>query len=149
MSIPDVLMEKYLRLATDLAEHEIQSTESENPRPEVRKRILAMEIVRLYHGKNAALNAAARFDEVFVEGRTPADVPEIEIPSTSVNGDTVYVPKLLTDIGFAASTSAARRLISQGGVYIEGERLTSEEVEIEGVRGKIVAVGKRRFARLV
>ncbi len=148
MSIPDELMEKYFRLTTDLDEAKISGIEAEHPRPEQRKRRLATEIVRLYHGAGAAKEAADRFDEVFVDKKIPSDVPDVDIPASSIKGDVVYVPRLLADIGFAASSTAARRLISQGGVYVDGERLDAEELAISDARGKIVAVGKRHFARL-
>jgi tyrosyl-tRNA synthetase len=148
MSIPDELMDKYFRLTTDLSEDEIASIERDNPRPEVRKRVLASEIVRLYHGDEPAAEASARWNEVFVEWKIPADVPDVEIPGPSVIGSVVYVPRLLAELGFAASSTAARRLISQGGVYVDGERLSTEEVDVADVRGKVVAVGKRHFARL-
>jgi tyrosyl-tRNA synthetase len=148
MSIPDALMEKYFRLTTDLSADEIKALEAEHPRPEARKRALARAVVALYHGTDAAERAATRFDEVFVEHKTPGDVPEMSIPPASLNGRTVYVPRLLAEIGFARSSSEARSLIDQGGVYIDDERLSSEEVEVDAVRGKVLKVGKRRFARL-
>lgn len=148
MSIPDELMEKYLRLTTDRSEVEVTSIEHEHPRPELRKRALATDIVRLYHGEDAAHAASARFDEIFVEDKIPADVPETAIPETSIDGGSVYMPRLLADLGLVESSSAARRLISQGGVYIDGERLGSEELDLASARGKVLSVGKRRFVRL-
>ena len=148
MSIPDELMEKYFRVTTGLGPDEIEAIASGTPRPEARKRVLAAEIVRLYHGDDAAQRASKRFDEVFVSGAIPEDVPEREIPSSSVDDGMVVVPKLLTELGFAASNSAARRLITQGGVYVDGRRLSSEEVAVSDLRGRVVAVGKRKFVRL-
>jgi tyrosyl-tRNA synthetase len=148
MSIPDELMEKYFRLTTNRSEAEVVSIERDHPRPEIRKRALATDIVALYHGEEAARAASARFDEIFVDDKIPEDVPERTIPDTSIKGDSVYMPRLLADLGLAESSSAARRLISQGGVYIDGERLGSEELELTSTRGKVVSVGKRRFVRL-
>jgi tyrosyl-tRNA synthetase len=148
MSIPDDLMEKYFRLTTELSADEIAALTESHTRPESRKRALAGAIVALYHGTEAAGDAAVRFDEVFVQHRTPSDVEDLGIPASSVNGETVYLPKLLTEIGFATSSSDARRKIKQGGVYIDDVRVGSEEVDLAAVRGKIIKVGKRRFARL-
>ncbi len=148
MSIPDELMDKYFRVATDLGPDEIEAITAQTPRRELRKRVLATEVVRLYHGDEAAKRAGKRFDEVFVSGAIPTDVPEREIPAASISDATVFVPKLLTELGFAKSNSAARRLITQGGVYVDGERLSSEELAVDELRGRIVSVGKRRFARL-
>jgi tyrosyl-tRNA synthetase len=61
----------------------------------------------------------------------------------------VYMPRLLAEIGFTESNSAARRVIAQGGVYLDGRTLDTEEIEIADIRGRVVAVGKRHFARMV
>ena len=61
----------------------------------------------------------------------------------------MYVPRLLTDIGFTESNSAARRVIAQGGVYLNDQTLDTEELEVDDLRGKVLAVGKRHFARMV
>lgn len=148
MSISDGLMEKYFRLTTDFSPEDIEKIESENPRPEARKRILARAIVALSHGTDEAQKAAERFEEVFVRHEVPDDVPDVAIPPASVKEETVYVPKLLTEIGLAESSSAARRLIEQGGVYVDGERVSSAEIPLADVKGKIVRIGKRHFIRL-
>ena len=149
MSIPDGLMDKYFRLTSGLTAEEIDAIANEQPRPEVRKRVLARQVVRLYHGDEAAARAAERFDKVFVDGQVPGDIPDVPIPDGSVNGTKVYMPRLLAEIGFTESNSAARRVIGQGGVYLDGRPLDTEEVEIADIRGKVVAVGKRHFARMV
>jgi tyrosyl-tRNA synthetase len=148
MSIPDHLMEKYFRSTTDLTPERIKSIELATPRPEFRKRVLASEIVRLYHGEEAARSAVERFDEVFVERKIPEDVPSVTIPEASIQGDVVFMPRLLTEIGLTESSTSARRVIAQGGVYIDGERLTSEETPLSALKGRVVAVGKRKFVRL-
>jgi tyrosyl-tRNA synthetase len=148
MSIPDELMEKYFKVTTDLSAAEIDAMIAEHPRPEARKRALAAEIVRLYHGDDAALRAAERFDEVFVAGKIPDDVPEVAIPPTSLEGDLVHIPRLLADVGLADSSTAARRVISQGGVYIDGKRLSAEQVKLGELQGRVIAIGKRKFVRL-
>lgn len=147
MSLPDELMGKYLRLTTDLSEGRIVELE-QSERPERLKRILAREVVSLYHGSEAAAAAAERFDRIFRDRELPEDVPEVTIPAECINGETVNVPKLLSAIGFAESTTAARRLIAQGGVDVDGERLEDEEVAIGELRGRVLRAGKRRFARL-
>ena len=149
MSIPDTLMDKYFRLVTDLSPQRIKSIELATPRPEARKRVLASEIVRLYHGEQAAREAADRFDEIFVERKIPSDIPVRPIPNSCVRDEMVYVPRLLLEIGLTSSSSSAKRLITQGGVSVDGERLGSESVPVRELRGRVIRVGKRKFARLV
>ncbi len=149
MSIPDGLMDKYFRLTTGLSEEEIDAVAKDQPRPEVRKRILARRVVGLHHGDEAAASAADRFDKVFVEGEIPTDIPDVAIPEWCINGTAVYVPRLLAELGLVASSSAARRVISQGGVRVDGERLKTEDLDVGDLRGKVLAVGKRHFVRLV
>lgn len=149
MSIPDALMDKYFRLTTGLSAEAIEAIATDQLRPEASKRILARQVVRLYHGDEAANRAAERFDKIFRRGEIPADVPDVSIPAGSINGSTVYVPRLLAEIGFAKSNSAARRLIAEGGVYLDGRTLDTEELQADDLRGKVLAVGKRQFARMV
>lgn len=149
MSIPDPLMEKYLRLVAGLSEDGMKRVIAEHDRPERLKRALAARVVELYHGAEAAEQASARFDAVFVEGRQPSDVPEVAIPADCVSDGRVYVPRFLAAIGFARSGSAARKLIEHGGVYLDGERLEADEIDVGALRGRTLAVGKRHFARPV
>lgn len=145
MRVPDGLMGKYFRLTTALNEEEIERLSSDLP-PQKLKRALAHQVVCLYHGEEAAKAAAERFDRIFVEGETPTDVPEMKLPDGE---DDVHLPKLLKDLGMASSTSAARRLISQRGVHVDGQALSSEDVPAEALRGKVMRVGKHRFVRLI
>jgi tyrosyl-tRNA synthetase len=145
MRIPDELMSSYFRLATALSDEDIERLEAELP-PQKLKRALAHQVVCLYHDEAAAKAAADRFDRIFVEGETPTDVPEAPLPAG--DGD-VHLPKLLKDLGLASSTSEARRLISQGGVHVNGEALSSENASPDALRGRVLRVGKHRFVRLI
>lgn len=146
MSLPDHLMEKYFRLLTDLSDDEIGRLDG--VAPQERKRLLGTEIVALYHGAEAAAAARERFDRVFRDRGLPADVPEVAIPADCVTDGKVFVPKLLAAIGFAESTNAGKRLVAQGGVDVDGERLTTDEVDVSDLRGRVLKSGKRHFARL-
>jgi len=114
------------------------------------KRRLAREIVDLYHGDGAGEAAEARFDQVHRDHELPDDVPEHEIPEDIVRDGTVYLPKLLFALGLADSNSHARRLIEQGGVKLDGETVTDVEKElpVAQLRGRVLQVGRRGFARL-
>lgn len=149
MRVPDELMMKYFRLTTDVPADDIEAQlEAGVLRPEEAKRQLAEEVVRMYHGKDAAGDARTHFDRVFKERSLPEDIPDADIPSGAVSDGRVDVPKLLKGIGFASSNSEARRLIEQGGVHIDGETIDANEVPLDALAGKVLRVGKRHFARL-
>lgn len=152
MRVPDELMGKYLRLTTDLAERDVTDIErrvgSGDLRPADAKRDLAEAVVRLYHGADAARAARERFDRVHVAREVPEDIEEAELPSDCLDGEgTAFVPLLLKLVGLASSTNEGRRLVSQGGVRLDGERV-GEGVPADELRGRVLQVGKRRFVRL-
>jgi tyrosyl-tRNA synthetase len=153
MRVPDELMIKYFRLVTDLPPDDVADIEAQIEagalRPEEAKRRLAQEVVRMYHGADAAGDARTHFDRVFKDRQTPEEIPEIAIPDDAVADGRVDLARLLKGIGFAASTSDARRLIQQGGVHIDDETASANEVAVDSLTGKVLRVGKRHFARLV
>ncbi len=154
MSIPDDVMPTWFRLCTDLEPEELagitEALRTGALSPVEAKRRLAREIVRLYHGDEAAHAAEQHFDRVFKAHEVPDDVPERPLPDDALDQGTVYVPKLLVAMGLAASNSDARRLIEQGGVRIDGEAVTdpNAEFQAENVRGRVIQVGRRRFVRV-
>lgn len=151
MSIPDDLMVKYYRLCTSLPVDEIDAIEAAlcagTQHPNLVKRRLAREIVGLYHSPAAGESAEEAFDRLFKEHQAPDDVPEVEV----VFEDEVYLPGLLAEIGLAASGSEGRRLIDGGGVKVDGESVGQGQYSLPraSVEGRLVQVGKRRFARPV
>lgn len=152
MSIPDELLGEWFRLTTDLGPDELEATlaglADGSLHPGEQKRRLAREIVTLYHGAEAAEAAEVAFDEVFRKGGVPDDIPEVPLPP----GDgPVGLATLIADAGLATSKSEARRLIEQGAVRLDGRQLTDPQLELarEHLAGKVLQVGKRRFARLV
>ena len=153
MSIPDGLTGRYAALATELEPHEVQELEevavAGGPKAGDAKRRVARAIVELYHGDEAATRAEAAFDRLFRQKETPQEVAEIEIPAGAIDGERVYLPRVLAELGLAGSRSEARRLIAQGGVRLEGEPVGAEELPLDEVRGSLLQVGKRRFVRFV
>lgn len=149
MSIPDALMVKYYRLCTALPVDEVDAIEaslaSDEAHPNQVKRRLAREIVTLYHDADAAVSAEEAFDRVFKSGQAPEDVPEFAV----VLDEEVYLPALLHELGLVASASDGRRMIDQGAVKVDGEQIEPRIYNYARVRveGRIVQVGKRRFAR--
>jgi tyrosyl-tRNA synthetase len=156
MSIPDDVMVIWLRLCTDLEPAEVDAIErglaDGSLHPAEQKRRLAREVVRLYHGQDAAVAAEGRFDQVHREHEIPDDVPEASIPAGIEGGDggRIWLPRLLHEMGLASSNSEARRLVEQKGVRLDGEIVENPEREFDRaeLRGRVLQVGRRRFLRL-
>jgi tyrosyl-tRNA synthetase len=154
MSIPDDLIVQYLRLCTALSNSQIAEIErglaDGSLRPDLAKRRVAREIVDLYHGPGAGAEAEGRFDLVHKEREIPADVPARELPSSIASLKKVWLPRLLAEMGLAKSNSEGRRLIEQGGVRLDGQRVTNPDLEVAvtDLKGKVVQVGTRKFVRI-
>jgi tyrosyl-tRNA synthetase len=152
MSVPDGLVGQYATLAADMdadAVSEVtRAAAAGGPEAAGAKRRVARAIVALYRGEGRAVAAEAAFDRQFKHHEAPEDVPEAPIPASAVDGDRVYLPRVLAELELAASRSDARRLIAQGGVRIDGEVTAFEEVSLERLRGALLQVGRRRFVRL-
>ena len=148
MSISDTLMWRYLELLSfesgaTLKKWRQEVTAGLNPR-DVKFR-LAGEMVNRFHGPQAGETAQAAFIARFQQGLLPEDMPEMLLPAP--NGS-LGVPQLLKEAGLASSTSEAMRLIKQGGVRMDGEKVADSDLEIAAGGTHIVQVGKRKFARV-
>jgi tyrosyl-tRNA synthetase len=110
------------------------------------KRALARGIVERFHGPEAAAAAEEHFDRLFVAHDVPEDVEE---HAFSANGEPVHLPALIAD-AFGRSRSEARRLLTQGGVKLDGEALGEADLDVDAERldGRVLQVGKRHFRRL-
>jgi tyrosyl-tRNA synthetase len=108
---------------------------------------MAREVVTLYHGAPAAQEAEERFTALFQRGEVNADAPEAALP----DGDPVHLPLALVAAGLAGSTSAARRDIDAGAVRIDGVPVGARTYDLPraDLVGRVIAVGKRKTARLV
>jgi tyrosyl-tRNA synthetase len=152
MSISDTLVPKYAHLATELEPAtvaEIQEAVTRGgPNANQAKRKVARAVVELYRGSSAAGAAEEAFDRQFKERRAPEEIEEVAIPGDAIDGDVAYLPRILAELGLASSRSDARRLISQGGVKVNGETVSAEEIAADDLRGAVVQVGRRRFVRL-
>ena len=149
MSIPDELMLQWFELATDVGMDEIRSIrsglEDGSAHPGQVKRRLAREIISLYHSDGQASEAEAAFDLIFRKGDVPDDVDEHPLPDE----DPVSLPHVIAGAGLTTSIGEARRLIDQGAVKVDGEKIVDYEVPRATLAGEVVQVGKRRFVRLV
>ena len=148
MSIPDDAMPQWFRLAADLQPAEVEEIESRLASGELHpgetKRRLARAVTALYWGEEEAAAAEAAFDQVFKQGGIPDDLGSFYLP----DGDPVSVPGLIRDV-FGLSGAEARRLLTQGAVKLDGEALLDQEAPRAALVGKVLQVGKRRFARIV
>lgn len=150
MRIPDTLMEKYFRLATDVRADEAAEISaglsSGRLHPGQTKRRLAREIVTMYHSAQAAAVAEARFDTQFRDRGIPADIPVFELGDRGEWG----LADLLVAAGLCPSTSEAKRLAAQGAVRVDGQVARDWRARFvpDQLAGKVLQVGKRRFARL-
>ncbi|MGH7566256.1 MAG: tyrosine--tRNA ligase [Gemmatimonadota bacterium] len=148
MSIPDELIVKYWRLGLDVPEDEVAAVErgllaGENPRDW--KRRLARALVAEYHGEESAVAAEAHFERLFVRHDMPEEIPEVTV---RLEGAEAPIPWVLRAAGLASSTSEGRRLVEQGGVSLDGERVADPNLTLSAGRTAILQVGKRRFARV-
>ena len=144
MSIPDSLIEQYVQLLTDL---DWEALKREHPMTQ--KKRLAFEIVKRYHGEEAAQKAQEEFERVFSKRERPTDVPRVEIPSAKLEDGSLWIVELLEAAKLVQSRSEARRLIEQGAVELDGQRINSVEARVPIKDGMLVRVGKKRFAEIV
>ncbi|MBA2692133.1 MAG: tyrosine--tRNA ligase [Rubrobacter sp.] len=137
MSIPDGLMGNYYAL--------LLNSPMPDGEPVAQKRSLARALVERFHGEEAVAEAEELFDTVVRRG-VPEDVPEVELP----DGDDVWIVVLITLAGFAKTNGEARRFIKGGAVRVDGEVVSDEKASLDtkSLDGKILQVGKRRYARL-
>ena len=148
LSIPDNIIYNYYEVATDISAEELSniktSLEDESGSPRDIKRDLARKLVAMYHSKEAAMQAEQDFDNVFINKGIPEDIPEY-----SADTDSMTIIDLITTVNFAPSKGEARRLIQQGGVSVDGEKVTDLFQEIVFDSEKILKVGKRKFIKLL
>ena len=148
MSVPDSVMRTYFELLTDMPMDEINKLLSDKTHPRDAKAALAARLTAMYHGPEAAKAAAAEFDSVFRRGALPEDIPAVQLPADLVQSGTAPIIGLLRALDLVATTSEARRLISQGGVTVDGVKVTEIEARVKVKNGMVVQVGKRKFARV-
>lgn len=137
MSVKDDLMAAYFECCTDVPMDEVKTILKGSARDA--KARLATEIVTLYHGADAATKAASSFDRVFKEKGIPDDIPEVRVKKGTKLIDVLVQEKLVL------SKSEARRVIDQGGVHLDEEKVTSPDAT---AKKGVLKVGKRKFVRL-
>ena len=148
MSVSDDLMWRYLELLSfrSLAQIEHWRAEVNDGRnPRDIKVMLAQEIVARFHTLKAAEDALAEFEARFQKGVLPDDMPEISVASADGN---IGIAQMLKQAGLVASTSEALRMIDQGGVKLDGEKISDKALQLKAGAVVVAQVGKRKFGRV-
>ncbi|HET6851093.1 MAG TPA: tyrosine--tRNA ligase, partial [Pyrinomonadaceae bacterium] len=145
MSISDDLMWRYYELCTDLSPSAIAALRESDRNPRDVKADLAKRIVADFYPESEARKAEEEFNAMFRNKQAPDVVEERALESGLWK-----LPRLLVELGLVTSMAEARRLIEQGGVYVEGERRTQTdfEVSLSADQSQLIQVGKRRFVRV-
>jgi tyrosyl-tRNA synthetase len=151
MSISDDLMWRYYELCTEISLDAIDQmkrmVQDDALHPKKAKEGLALRIVADFHGESAARSAREEFERIFRERGTPDDVPEHRFVA---DRGKIFLPKVLTATGLAASNNEANRMLKQGAVSVDGKKVSPGTLEIAARPGTrvLLKVGKRRFAGL-
>jgi tyrosyl-tRNA synthetase len=150
MSLPDSLMLRYYELLSDLGPEALAKLaaelESGAKHPRDAKEELALAIVARYHGGEAARQAAREFAHIFRDHGLPEEIEEVRLNLQGAAG--ALLPNVMAAAGLAASTSEARRLIKEGGVKLDGEKVTELQLFLATNRTFLLQVGKRRFKKV-
>jgi len=155
MSIPDNAMKSYYMLLTDLSAEEIKEIEKKisdgSLNPSFAKRRLAKLIIERLYEKESAVNAEENFNRIFKEKSVPDQIDEFILERKDYPNNSIKVLKILTESGLCSSSGEARRLISQGGIKINNEKINDIECEksFEEIDGKVIQKGKRHFLKVV
>ena len=148
MSISDELMWRWFELLSFMPENEISILKKEvdngaNPRDI--KFILAEELVDRFHEKGEGSNCKQKFLERFQKGAMPSDIKEVDI---DIENETILLTNLLKTVEMTSSSSEAMRLIKQGGVKIDSEKVSDTKLEIKKGSEAVYQVGKRKFLHI-
>ncbi len=153
MSIPDTLLPEWYRLTSGLGGEELEQAladVAENPYGA--KRALAKLIIAQYYDDDAAEGAALRFDLIHRDHGVPDDVEVLRLrqddPALGVEAGEVWVPRLLVRAGLAPSTSQAVRLLEQGAVSVDQEKVEGRDARIAARGEFLLQKGRRHFVRI-
>ncbi|RMG93079.1 MAG: tyrosine--tRNA ligase [Zetaproteobacteria bacterium] len=140
MSISDELMLRYYELLTDIPLEQVQGMH-----PMEAKKQLASLVVERFHGPGSGRKARERFEAQFARGEVPEDVPE---QTLSAEDGGLWVARALTAAGLTKSNGEAIRLIRQGALSIDGQRVTDKDLHLKPGGTYLIKLGKRKFLRL-
>jgi tyrosyl-tRNA synthetase len=147
LSIPDTLIYKYFELTTRLHPDQLKKIKKDLENPEINprdyKRQLGFELVKLYYNEKEAKQAVEEFDKIFIKKEVPDNIDEYEM-----NEKNIKLINLLTISGLTESNGEARRLIKQGGITLDGVKITDENFIIQNNKPFILKAGKRKFLKV-
>ena len=144
MSISDELMENYFTLLTDIPAAEIKElVDAGKTHPKEAKATLGKMIVAQFYNDTAAESAAAHFEKVFAQNKLPDDIQEVTISSRPIAAS-----KLLLHCKLVSTGGEAKRMVKQGGVRVNDEKINDPNAQVTPADDMVVQVGKRKFARL-
>jgi tyrosyl-tRNA synthetase len=155
MKLPDEAMAEYFELATGWHPDrvgevlgELEATEGAD-RGRL-KRLLGRTVVDLYHGDGAGSRAEAEFDRVYRDHAAPSEVEEFVLAPDELRDGRIEVARLLALAGLVGSNREGRRKVTEGGVYLDDERVTDPALEVapEEVDGRLLHLGRRRWRRI-
>ena len=148
LSISDDLMWRYFELLSDIETDDLKELRdkaaSGEMNPKHIKVQLAKELVARYHSGEAAEQAAQEFENVFKNKNLPTDIPTVK----TWGAEPRWIGKVLTDFKVCSSTSDAKRMIKQGAVSVDGEKVTDENLALNGDQEYLIKVGKKRFLKV-
>lgn len=150
MSIPDTLIHDYFKLATDIDSGELElvsrQLESDEVNPMALKKKLAWKLVEIYCGRSDADKAQANFEKQFSRRETPDEIPDLHVEFDENNE--AWLPHVICASGMTSSSSAAIRLMKQGGVKINGETIKDKAYKISADDDIIIKLGKKDYFRV-
>ncbi|MGC8941295.1 MAG: tyrosine--tRNA ligase [Sulfurihydrogenibium sp.] len=152
MSISDELMWQYWQLLTDLTVEEIEKmkkdVESGLIHPMEVKKELAMYIVERFHSKEEAVKAKEHFEKVYSKKEIPDDIPVVKVQDLNIQQQEVELFELVFMLNLSPSKAEAKRLIKQGGVKLDGQKVEDFLYKVDLTKPHIIQVGKRKFVKL-
>lgn len=147
MSIPDELILRYFQLAVFADKSELVEIKKKLSSPDVNpmnlKKEMARQVIGIYHSKDAANKAQEEFEKVFSKGNMPD-----EMPIYKPDQKEMWIVKFMANSGLVKSNGEARRMIKQGAVSINGEKISKMNIDIKIKSGMILKIGKRRFCKV-
>ena len=150
MSISDELMIKYYELLSDITIEQLnflkEGIQNGTAHPRDAKVSFAKEMITRFHSKEAADGAHENFDKMFRDKEVPEDIEVVTMKKSEIGA---WLPKLLATIGMVTSTSEGKRMIQQGGVHINGAKVTTDEMSFDGLSELVIKVGKRKYKKVV
>ncbi len=152
MSLPDELIGRYFELITDVEPDRLKEIKEkladETVNPMGLKKELAAWVVQRFHDSKAADKAAKEFTRVFSQGEQPEDMPEVVIPEEDLEDGKLWIVKLIEATDLLDSNSQARRMIKQGAVTLDDEKIEKINLDVPVEDGMVIQIGKRRYARI-